>query len=204
MNGGELILETRKQVLGPGHPDTLTSMANLASTYRKQGRWKEVKELDVQALNTRKQVLGPEHPDTLTSMANLALTYWNQGRWKEAEELNHPDTLDSMHNVAFTLKSQGKIHPALALREQCVELHNRVLGPDHPASISSSRSLREWKKMDDKQSQDLQPQETSTEFSPVLVITKAADEEHITLRQTRSDQQLLSNSFLKTIPSETL
>ncbi|KAB8238883.1 Tetratricopeptide repeat-domain-containing protein [Aspergillus alliaceus] len=204
MNGGELILETRKPVLGPGHPDTLTSMANLASTYRKQGRWKEVKELDVQALNTRKQVLGPEHPDTLTSMANLALTYWNQGRWKEAEELNLPDTLDSMHNVAFTLKSQGKIHPALALMEQCVELHNRALGPDHPASTSSSRSLREWKKMDDKQSQDLQPQETSTEFSPVLVITKAPDEEHITLRQTRSDQQLLSNSFLKTIPSETL
>ncbi|KAF5859312.1 hypothetical protein ETB97_002974 [Aspergillus alliaceus] len=166
-------------------------MANLASTYRKQGRWKEVKELDVQALNTRKQVLGPEHPDTLTNPETVLGP-------------EHPDTLDSMHNVAFTLKSQGKIHPALALMEQCVELHNRALGPDHPASTSSSRSLREWKKMDDKQSQDLQPQETSTEFSPVLVITKAPDEEHITLRQTRSDQQLLSNSFLKTIPSETL
>src|SRR3954469_21221439 len=27
--------------LGAEHPDTLTSMANLASTYRNQGRWKE-------------------------------------------------------------------------------------------------------------------------------------------------------------------
>ena len=28
------VMETRKTVLGPEHPDTLTSMANLASTYR--------------------------------------------------------------------------------------------------------------------------------------------------------------------------
>jgi hypothetical protein len=29
------------RVLGDEHPNTLTSMANLASTYRNQGRWKE-------------------------------------------------------------------------------------------------------------------------------------------------------------------
>ncbi len=32
-------METRKTKLGADHPDTLTSMANLASTYRNQGRW---------------------------------------------------------------------------------------------------------------------------------------------------------------------
>jgi hypothetical protein len=62
-------------------------MANLALTYRNQGRWKEAEALEVQAMKTRKRVLGQEHPDTLTSMANLASTYRNQGRWKEAEEL---------------------------------------------------------------------------------------------------------------------
>ena len=62
-------------------------MANLASTYSNQGRWKEAEELEVQVMETFKRVLGEEHPDTLTSMANLALTVWNQGRWKEAEEL---------------------------------------------------------------------------------------------------------------------
>ena len=35
-----------KRMLGAEHPDTLTSMANLASTYRNQGRWKEAEELD--------------------------------------------------------------------------------------------------------------------------------------------------------------
>ena len=44
-------------------------MANLASTYRNQGRWKEAEELDVQVMETSLKVLGQEHPDTLTSMA---------------------------------------------------------------------------------------------------------------------------------------
>jgi hypothetical protein len=43
-------METFKRVLGAEHPDTLTSMANLASTYRNQGRWKEPEELQAQEL----------------------------------------------------------------------------------------------------------------------------------------------------------
>ncbi|KAF2181187.1 hypothetical protein K469DRAFT_791794, partial [Zopfia rhizophila CBS 207.26] len=39
-------------------PVTLTSMANLASTYWNQGRWKEAEELDVQVVDTSKRVLG--------------------------------------------------------------------------------------------------------------------------------------------------
>jgi hypothetical protein len=66
-------METRKKVLGEEHPYTLTSMANLASTYRNQGRWKEAEQLEVKVMETRKKVLGEEHPDTLTSVANLAI-----------------------------------------------------------------------------------------------------------------------------------
>jgi hypothetical protein len=47
-------------------------MANLASTYRNQGRWKEAEELFVQVMETSLRVLVQEHPDTLTSMNNLA------------------------------------------------------------------------------------------------------------------------------------
>ncbi|KAF4626630.1 hypothetical protein G7Y89_g11531 [Cudoniella acicularis] len=114
------VFKTKKRVLGQEHPDTLTSMANLASTYRNQGRWKEAEDLDVLVMETRKRVLGQGHPSTLTSIANLASTFWNQGRWKEAEDLDvlvmetsskvlgqeHPDTLTSMNNLAFIWKSQ--------------------------------------------------------------------------------------------------
>ncbi|KAF1965815.1 HET-domain-containing protein [Bimuria novae-zelandiae CBS 107.79] len=140
------VMETRKRVLGEEHPDTLTSMANLASTYRNQGRWKEAEGLFVQVMETRKRVLGEEHPDTLTSMANLASTYRNQGRWKEAEGLfvqvmetssrvlgeEHPDTLTSINNLAFTLQCQARHQEALALMERCFRLSQQVLGEQHP------------------------------------------------------------------------
>ena len=38
---------TFKRVLGVEHPFTLSSMANLASTYRSQGRLKETEEIVV-------------------------------------------------------------------------------------------------------------------------------------------------------------
>jgi Tetratricopeptide repeat len=50
----------------------LSSIANLASTYRDQGRWNEAKELQVQMMKMMKRVLGQEHLHTLSSIANLA------------------------------------------------------------------------------------------------------------------------------------
>jgi lipopolysaccharide biosynthesis regulator YciM len=64
-------LEAKRRVLGADHPFTLTSMANLASTYRNQGRWKDAEELEVQVMETSKTKLGADHPSMLSSMANL-------------------------------------------------------------------------------------------------------------------------------------
>ena len=107
------MMEMSKRVLGDEHPSTLTSMANLASTYRNQGRWKEAEELFVQVLETKKRVLGKEHPDTLTSMANLA----------------------------FTLKSQSRDEEALSLLETCFQLSEQILGEQHPYTKLSLTAL---------------------------------------------------------------
>ena len=72
------VLDLHKKVLGPEHPDTLTSMANLAVTYSGQGKYEEAGELELKVLDLSKKVLGPEHPDTLISMANLVRTYLDQ------------------------------------------------------------------------------------------------------------------------------
>ena len=113
--------------------DTLTSMANLASTFWKQARWEEAETLFVQVMETCKTKLGADHPSTVTSMGNLASMLSNQGRWEEAEKLevqvmeasktklgvDHPDTLTSMANLAFTWKDQGRRTNALSLMEDC-------------------------------------------------------------------------------------
>jgi hypothetical protein len=59
-------MNARKAKLGSDHPDTLTSMANLASTYRNQGRWDEAEKLEVDVMNARKAKLGSDHPHTLS------------------------------------------------------------------------------------------------------------------------------------------
>jgi tetratricopeptide (TPR) repeat protein len=152
---GVQVMQTRKRVLTNEHPDTLASMANLASTYIYQGRWKEAEELGVQVMQAMKRVLTDEHPDTLTSMANLATTYSKQGQWKEAEELGvqvmqtrkrvltdeHPNTLNSMDNLAATYSGQGRWKEAEKLEVQVMETTKRVLGDEHPDTLGSMHNL---------------------------------------------------------------
>ena len=67
-------METRKRVLGEEHPDTRSSMWNLALTYLNQGRWKEVEKLFVQVMEISARVLGEEHLNIITIMGDLAST----------------------------------------------------------------------------------------------------------------------------------
>ncbi|KAK3984258.1 hypothetical protein QBC44DRAFT_301710 [Cladorrhinum sp. PSN332] len=149
------VIKTRKTKLGVDHPDTLTSMANLASTFWNQGRWEEAEKLEVQVMETSKTKLGVDHPDTLTSMANLASTYSNQGRWEEAEKLevqvmetsktklgvDHPSTLTSMANLASTYSNQGRWEEAEKLGVQVLETSKTKLGVDHPSTLTSMANL---------------------------------------------------------------
>ncbi|KAF8722355.1 hypothetical protein AX14_009860, partial [Amanita brunnescens Koide BX004] len=149
------IMNTRKAKFGPDHPSTLTSMANLACTYRDQGRWDEAEMLEVIVMNARKAKLQPDHPDTLTIMANLASTYMNQGRWDEAEKLevdvmneskakfgpDHPDTLTSMANLACAYRNQGRWDEAEKLEVDVMNESKARLGPNHPDTLTSMANL---------------------------------------------------------------
>ena len=65
----------REQVLGAEHPNTLTSVSNLASVLGRQGKYDEAEQMNRRALAGREQVLGAEHPDTLTSVYCLAYLF---------------------------------------------------------------------------------------------------------------------------------
>ncbi|MFC7388454.1 tetratricopeptide repeat protein [Sphaerisporangium rhizosphaerae] len=68
----EQALEGRRRVLGADHPDTLTSMSDLAITLREMGELQQARALEQQALEVRRRVLGDDHPDTKQSERNLA------------------------------------------------------------------------------------------------------------------------------------
>jgi tetratricopeptide (TPR) repeat protein len=152
----ENVLEVRRRTLGEGHPDTLWSMDNLASTYQKQGgRLKEVKELREKVLEVTRRTLGEEHPDTLCAVQNLASTLLEQGgRLTEVQELEekvlevrrhtlgeeHSDTLHSMQRLAITY---GKIRSTQVqeLNEKLLEVRGSTLGEEHPDTVRSMNNL---------------------------------------------------------------
>lgn len=144
-----------KHVLGEKHPNTLTSMNNLAMTLLEQGDLPRARRLQEAELELSKRVLGEAHRDTLTSMNNLAGTLWKQGDLPGARQLEeavlearkrvlgeaHPDTLTSMNNLAGTLGNQGDLPGARQLLEAVLELSKRVLGEAHPDTLTSMNNL---------------------------------------------------------------
>jgi hypothetical protein len=75
-------------VLGKNHPDTLTSMNNLAVAVEMQSKYAEAEAMHRQTLQLMETVLGKDHPDTLTSMNNLAIALEKQGKGAEAKAVH--------------------------------------------------------------------------------------------------------------------
>jgi len=64
-------METSKTKLGADHPDTLTSMNNLAFTWKAQGRSAEAIVLMRQCVQQRQQELKAGHPNLKSSLTVL-------------------------------------------------------------------------------------------------------------------------------------
>ena len=109
----EEALAIREQTLGPTHPQTATSLNNLAELFRAVGDYGAARPLYARALAISEQTLGPTHPQTATSLNNLAVNYAYQEQFAVAADL---------------------MRCALAIREQ-------RLGPDHPNTQSARQSL---------------------------------------------------------------
>jgi Flp pilus assembly protein TadD len=71
----------RRLKLGEDHPDTLTTMNNLAGLYDAQEKYSKAEALYAKCLDLKRVKLGEDHPDTLTTMNNLAVVYDAQGKY---------------------------------------------------------------------------------------------------------------------------
>jgi tetratricopeptide (TPR) repeat protein len=145
----------RWRVLGAKHPDTLTSMSNLALTLSDQGDLAGARKIEEEVLETRRRVLGSEHPDTLTIMNNFAVTLHKQGELERAREIQeevlettrrvrgdeHPDTLRSMNNLAGALHDQGDLAAAREIQEEVLETTRRVRGDEHPDTLTAMNNF---------------------------------------------------------------
>jgi tetratricopeptide (TPR) repeat protein len=152
---GEQALEICQTELGDRHPDTATSLNNLAALYRSMGQYDRALPLYEQALEIRQTELGDRHPDTATSLNNLAYLYESMGQsdralplYEQALEIwqtelgdRHPSTAASLNNLAALYRSMGQYDRALPLYEQALEIWQTELGDRHPDTATSLNNL---------------------------------------------------------------
>jgi tetratricopeptide (TPR) repeat protein len=100
----ERALAIFEKALGPDHPDTATTLNNLAFLLRAQGDFAAARPLAERARAIREKALGPDHPDTATSL----------------------------NNPAFLLQAQSDFAAARPLFERALAIREKALGPDHP------------------------------------------------------------------------
>jgi hypothetical protein len=81
------VLELRKCVLGPNHPDTIWSMGKLAATYWDLGRTSEAMTLFEETLELFRAIPGAQSKYTILCATQLMDLYDEVGRNIEAEQL---------------------------------------------------------------------------------------------------------------------
>jgi hypothetical protein len=148
-----------EQVLGPDHPDTLTTRSNIAN-WRGQagdpvGALREFEALLVDQL----RVLGADHPDTLWTRNNIAFMRGEAGdpagALEEFEALlvdqlrvlgaDHPNTLTTRNNIANWRGEAGDPAGALEEFEALLVDRLRVLGADHPNTLTTRNNIANWR-----------------------------------------------------------
>ncbi|OGM47679.1 putative kinesin [Aspergillus bombycis] len=151
------VTDFNKRSLGIEHPVTLSTQADLANVYFRQGEWSKAEELSIQTLGSLKKVVGIESLVTLTSMSVLVSIYCVQERWAKAEKLEqetlkayesvlgaeHPETLANKSSIARIYKGKGNWNKARKLDLQILKCHRTALGMDHPLTLTSTRLLAE-------------------------------------------------------------
>ena len=149
------VLAADERTLGVEHPETLTSVNNLATCCLDMGQLKDAEALYRRALEARERTLGAEHLDTLVSVSNLAIYLSTRGQLKDAEALyrraleaqertlgaEHPSTLNSVNNLAICLQTRGQLKDAEALYRRALEAQERTLGAEHPSTLNSVNNL---------------------------------------------------------------
>ncbi|MEU9998782.1 serine/threonine-protein kinase [Streptomyces sp. NPDC050848] len=143
------VVEDRRRVLGPDHPDTLASRYELGFTLSRLGRPADALREFVAVAEERERVLGADHPDTLAARQETAYVLGRLGRHVEAHQVyvavldsreramgpEHPDTLRCRHNLAFNLGRLGRLEDAHRMASEVAEARGRLLGDDHPDTL---------------------------------------------------------------------
>ncbi len=147
--------DTRRDVLGPEHPATLSSARRLAWTTSEEGRFAEAEKMSRELIDIDKRVLGLDDRATLLAESNLAWILELAGRPEEAEKLcqqtlerqrqvlgaEDPDTIESERRFAIIQEKRGRFAAAEKSYRSILDIRRRILGSGHPLTLKASDDL---------------------------------------------------------------
>ena len=134
-------LAIREQQLGTEHPNTATSLNNLASLYASQGKYVEAEGLCKRALAIREQQLGPTHPDTAQSLNNLAnLYYHRKSMWRPSRCISVRSIIRERSSTYHPIRLRAQQSHDLYYHRKSMWRPSRCIGV-HSLSLSNSLEL---------------------------------------------------------------
>ena len=151
----EQALATRREQLGPDHPQTLVSQIGLGGLLLQMGELDAAQPLLLDALERQRRVLGDDDPMTLNCLNSLGILEYLRGDLAKAEPYlrealaalrrvhgnEHPYTMASISNLGSLLQGLGKLDQAEAMFREAADLQRKVLGPDDPGTLTSLNNL---------------------------------------------------------------
>jgi nephrocystin-3 len=149
-------IEGRERVLGKDHPDTLTSVNNLAVLLHYKGDYAAAETLYRRAIEGNERVRGKDHRETLTSVNNLAALFYNKGDYAAAEPLLRRAliglinisrvTKQEHHNLQGCFNNLGKCLQAMGLSPEQIYVKLNEIAPEFFAAEQSASpsSDKEW------------------------------------------------------------
>ena len=115
----EQVRDARVKKLGVDHPDTLTTLNNLAVAYKSAGKLPEAIALFEQVRDAQVKKLGADHPGSLITLSNLAAAYQAAGRSLEALPL-FEQAATGMAKLRFQHVFAGEGYPTPTDQRYCI------------------------------------------------------------------------------------
>ncbi|MFQ5805924.1 MAG: tetratricopeptide repeat protein [Phycisphaerae bacterium] len=139
-------LNERRCLRGDAHPDTASSLQNLANVLFRKGDVAAAERLWREAVEVYRRAYDDEHPLVATALNNLALALQAQGDYAEAETMHrealrlrrkrlgneHPHVANTLEKLATLLSEMGEYAEAESAAREALALRRKVLGDEHP------------------------------------------------------------------------
>ncbi|MBX2822389.1 MAG: tetratricopeptide repeat protein [Rhodothermaceae bacterium] len=162
-----LVLAARKDRLGPDHPDTATSIHDLAILFEEHGLFDKAAPLQENLLSIYQNVHGKNSAEAAQALNDLGGIYLGLERYRDAQKAceealrirentlgrDHLDTAESLHNQGVIFETQDLIDRAISSYERALAIREAKLGEEHQDTMTTVHSLAllyEEEGMDDK------------------------------------------------------